>query len=549
MENSAEPHIYKYCVDALTNDGREKSLRGILASVPQITQVDVNRSKRLIRIIAQAPLDLPALTDRLTLQGFHLRDVLKTDNGAAPPVVCETTVTGEMVCYVKGMTCRSCELTIERAWKKVGGVQRIAVQAHSGKARLVCAGASPKQEELQKALGDTSYVVFTDETAFRDACARDRRPSIAEIVGLFALVLLIGTIFLKLGVLKTGVTIGSGMSLGAIFLLGLVAAVSSCIAVTGGVLLSAAAKYNERHPSARPSARMRPVILFVAGRIVGYGLFGGLLGAVGGALAPSSTVTAIFMIVAAAYMTIMGLEMLHIAPAWLKRLMPRMPKSLARRIMNAEGKEHPATPFVLGGATFFLPCGFTQALQLYALTTGSFTAGALALFAFALGTAPSLLALGFASSALKGGFGRFFYKFSGALVVVLGVWNFQNGLALAGYPLRLPEFSAPSTTTTVATETSGTLAGDVQVINMTAGYDGYVPGNFVLRVGKPVRWIIDATDASGCERALVSRKLGIQKYLKPGLNTIEFTPTQPGEVGFSCSMGMYRGSFTVLPSA
>ncbi|NCP77121.1 sulfite exporter TauE/SafE family protein [bacterium] len=41
-----------------------------------------------------------------------------------------------------------------------------------------------------------------------------------------------------------------------------------------------------------------------------------------------------------------------------------------------------------GALTFFLPCGFTLAMQAYAITTGSFITGALTMMAFALGTAP-----------------------------------------------------------------------------------------------------------------------------------------------------------------
>jgi plastocyanin domain-containing protein len=63
-----------------------------------------------------------------------------------------------------------------------------------------------------------------------------------------------------------------------------------------------------------------------------------------------------------------------------------------------------------------------------------------------------------------------------------------------------------------------------------------------------VRWEIDGANAVGCERALVSRKLGIQKLLTSGTTVIEFTPTEAGNIPFSCSMGMYRGSFTVLAS-
>jgi plastocyanin domain-containing protein len=43
-------------------------------------------------------------------------------------------------------------------------------------------------------------------------------------------------------------------------------------------------------------------------------------------------------------------------------------------------------------------------------------------------------------------------------------------------------------------------------------------------------------------------KYGISKSLRAGENIITFTPTQTGEIPFSCSMGMYRGKFIVVDS-
>ena len=253
-------------------------------------------------------------------------------------------------------------------------------------------------------------------------------------------------------------------------------------------------------------------------------------------------------------MLIMGLEMLHLAPRWLKRLMPRMPKQLSHRMLDAEQKEHWAAPFLLGGATFFLPCGFTQALQLYALTTGSFWTSATLLLAFALGTAPALFALGWASSSLKGKKGRFFFQFSGALVIVLGLWNIQNGLAIMGHPLSWPDQGCASTTCSIneSNVSSGvTFDGQTQTLNMAVEQTGYAPSRFTIRAGVPTRWNIDGTNAAGCATVIQSPALGIaQKLLTAGENTIEFTaPTQPGTYPFSCSMGMYRGQITVVANS
>jgi hypothetical protein len=69
-----------------------------------------------------------------------------------------------------------------------------------------------------------------------------------------------------------------------------------------------------------------------------------------------------------------------------------MPKFLAHKIHDLTEKEVKGGAFILGASTFFLPCGFTQALQLYVLAKGSFTTGALTMLAFALGTSGLTLA-------------------------------------------------------------------------------------------------------------------------------------------------------------
>ncbi len=547
MDQSSLSHQYTFSIDALNSKSRADQLQDILKKCLEHAtggqKVETDTENRTLTIFSSEPLDITPIKVALQPHGFHLHEIKESQTSTAHT----TTPTHESkitkIC-IDGMTCHSCEVIVERNWKKLDGVSKVEVSAASGRAKIIHTGSAPTITQLQNALGEGKYIVSLN------GMGQKTKPSFMQLVGLFALVLLIGKIFSSLGLLNTSFSVGAGMSLGTIFIIGLVAASSSCLAITGGLLLSAAAKFNERYGSVGPMGRMRPVFLFVAGRMAGYGLLGGLLGIVGKTLSPSPTVMAFITILAALYMLVMGLDMLQIAPTWLKRLMPRMPRFLSHKVMDAESKEHPLAPLALGAATFFLPCGFTQALQLYALTTGSFTTAALSMMAFALGTAPALLALGWVSSSFKGKAGRFFFKFSGALVVVLGLWNIQNGLTVAGYPLSLPSFSfaAPSV---AALEVNGnvTMDGNTQVIRMAVN-GGYQPSQFTIKAGVPTRWIVDGTNAGGCTSVLVSRQLGIQKLLAVGGNTIEFTaPTQPGTYQFSCSMGMYRGQINVIPNA
>ena len=461
---------------------------------------------------------------------------------------------------VDGMTCHSCEITVERKLRDVAGVKKVDVNSATGTARIICHdGCTVDLQKLQAAIAGEKYTV-------RDLAAKSaeqnqqnlnqQRPSFLRLLGLFALVLLISSLFDKLGIFgqQTGVT--QSMTLAAAIILGLVAGTSSCLAVSGGLLLSSAGKFNERYHGASKSERMRPVFLFVAGRIFSYGFLGGLIGLLGTAFTFSPFTTGMITAVAALYMLIMGLNMLKISPKWLNACLPRMPKILSHRIADAEGKEHWSAPFLLGAATFFLPCGFTQALQVYALTTGSFFGSAAILAGFAIGTAPALLALGWASSSLKGKFGKLFFQFSGALVIVLGLWNMQNGLTLAGYPISLPQFkleSAVSAETDTKQDTDKTdpnvkLEGETQVIRMKLinNRPYYSPSDtFTVKAGLPVRMEIIG-QGYGCRSALQIPKLKVGTYLDQDINILEFTPDKPGQYSFSCSMGMYRGTLNVV---
>lgn len=439
---------------------------------------------------------------------------------------------------VDGMHCRSCELIVERKLKKVPGVASVEASTPRGQVRLDCEdGKPPSLQALNEALSGDGYVLRRP-----DSPSTAKKPSFGQIVGAFASVFLFGWLLSKAGLLKTNFAIDGSAGFWPVFTIGLLAAASSCIAVSGGLLLSSAATYNRRYGSMDGVTRMTPVFMFVAGRVLSYALLGGLIAVLGKALSPSPAATGAIVVLAAVYMFVMGLDMLKIAPPWLKALQPRLPKRVARRIVDAEGREHPATPFAMGALTFFIPCGFTQALQIYALTAGSFAQGGLILAAFALGTAPSLLALGWASTSLKGVTGEKFFRFAGALVVVLGLWNLQNGMTAMGYPLRLPETSSAKASASAADPNVKAVAG-VQVIRMklSAGESFYLPSDtYTVKAGMPVRLEIEGI-GTGCRGQLIVPKAGAKVSLTRQLNVLEFTPKKPGAYAFSCSMGMFPG--------
>lgn len=235
-------------------------------------------------------------------------------------------------------------------------------------------------------------------------------------------------------------------------------------------------------------------------------------------------------------MLLVGLQLLEVSPR-LSGWKISLPKGLAHKlgiethVSRAYSRRRTA---LLGALTFFLPCGFTQAVQLYAVSQGSAWLGAVLLGTFALGTTPGLLLVGTAASTARGNFGRYFFRFAGLVVIGLALFNIVNAKNI---------FSLGTTgDTSVVTDTES----PVRTIRMTQTADGYSPEKLVVHKGERVRWIIDSTDSYTCAVSFVAPKIGVREVLKPGENVIEFTATETGEIPFSCSMGMYRGAIEVV---
>ncbi|MFA6160600.1 MAG: sulfite exporter TauE/SafE family protein [Patescibacteria group bacterium] len=435
---------------------------------------------------------------------------------------------------VEGMTCHSCELMVERSWKNLPGVREVKADSHHGTVKIISDRELDKAE-LQKSLLDQKYKIQDAETA---KIEERKKPSWSELIGLFALAIGLAWVITHLSGLVSGGQIDQNISPGAAMFLGLLASLSSCVAVVSGLLISSTA--HAAAGSNKTSVRVMPVVMFLAGRVASYSMLGGILGWMGAKFAFSPTTTALILAVAALYMILIGLDMLHLLPASVRKYLPGTPKVLSHGILNKAQRSGIWLPVVMGAATFFLPCGFTQALQAYALTTGSFAASAAILGAFAVGTIPGLMLFGLATTAFKGKGGRFALKVAGALVVVLGLLNLRNGVALAG--ISLPSSGSNSSVPSVKSDV-GQMSKQ-QIVKMVATDAGYKPSKISIKVGIPVRWEVD-NQARGCAGTLVASSVGINAVLKPGVNEFNFVPKQTGTIRFSCSMGMYTGQFTV----
>lgn len=445
---------------------------------------------------------------------------------------------------ITGMHCKSCEILLEEKISKVAGVKKVSVHHKKSSADVYYETQKPDAAALAQAVRDAGYDVgIATKGPFFSQNTNDYVELLFAGAALAAIYLMLaGT-----GVLDTNIEFGSSPSMSAVILIGLVAGISTCMALVGGLVLGISARHAELHPEATLAQKFRPHLFFNLGRIVSYAVLGGVIGFAGSFLQLSSNITGLFVAAAGVLMFFIGVRLIEVIPG-LSRVSLLLPKSISTRLLrNHETKEYSHTGAALTGAvTFFLPCGFTQAMQIYAISTGSFTQGALIMSLFALGTMPGLLGIGGLTSLVKGVFARYFFKFVGIVVIALGIFNLQSGLTLAG--IALPQWGSGKSG--VVSEKNAPAEREIvdgkQIVRMDQVAGGYKPNVLTVKKGIPVKWVITSKNQYTCAAFINMPSMNIQQPLTAGENVIEFTPTKTGTLKFTCSMGMYSGVFNVV---
>ncbi len=159
-----------------------------------------------------------------------------------------------------------------------------------------------------------------------------------------------------------------------------------------------------------------------------------------------------------------------------------------------------------------------------------------------------MLTFGAISGLLSKGYTKKVLKFSGVLIIVLGLIMVNRGFALAGVNINpmtaLNNFSKNSDKSN-ANVSKATIEDGVQVIRMTADNNGYTPNAFYVQKGIPVKWIIEGKELNSCNNAIVARDIKVEKKLVSGENIVEFTPGDK-DINFSCWMGMIGGVIKVV---
>lgn len=442
------------------------------------------------------------------------------------------------------MHCVSCEKLLDDEFRQIEGVENVRVDRMKNEAEIDYQNDEPDFEEIKKVAGKFGYEVFEEDAKKEIGGQRNSNLSDWIKAGFIVVVIFFLFRFFQMAGIFDSVDLQSdNVTFGVAFLVGLVASVSSCLAVVGAVIIAFGEKYKSDEKGFFAST-VKPNIFFHFGRLATFFVLGGLLGIIGGELDISGNFVSVFNILIAVVMGWLGLNILGIVPS-ISNLGVRMPKSLTKKWSTLKASEHKAAPFLLGGLSFFLPCGFTQSMQIFALASGSFWVGGLTLFIFALGTIPSLLILGITASWTKNNKMVVFQKVAGMLVVLFAIFTLQSGLALRGVSTDVLSARDMRKTENENNISNQIVVGEQQVVEMRVTNSGFVPNTLKIKKGVPVKWVVKGDQLSGCTNKIIVPSLKISKPLRAGDNIIEFLPTKTGTIPFSCWMGMVKGKFIV----
>ncbi len=440
--------------------------------------------------------------------------------------------------HIGGMTCANCQKKIENILKNTVGITSAKVSYIDGVAEVVYDNEKISLEDIRIMIQALDYTVLPDPEMHTS--------STKKMIGLL---LIIPSLYLflqqfgKLNLFTPSQLAEASMGYGMLFVIGLLTSVH-CVAMCGGINLSQCIPVNKTKVEENGLlSTLRPSLLYNLGRVISYTAVGFVVGGLGSVITFSNTIQGGLKLIAGFFMVIMGVNILGIFP-WLRRFNPRFPAFLGHSIEKKKtGSKNPLFVGLLNG---LMPCGPLQAMQLYALSTGSPIAGALSMFLFSLGTVPFMFCLGALSSALGKKFTGKFMTVGAVLVVVLGMSMFSQGWSLSGW--SIPKVLPNSQGTGDSPESNITIEDGVQIVNSTLSSGSYP--TITVQAGMPVKWVIDAPEGSinGCNNRIFIPEYNIEYQFKKGKNVIEFTPSKTGTFSFSCWMGMIRSTIHVVES-
>lgn len=411
---------------------------------------------------------------------------------------------------VEGISCDHCESEIEDNLKKINSIKEVTFD---GSIVILKYNKSINKTKVKKKLTDLGYAV----KEISDKAIKEDIPVFNLII--IALIILILNLLIKklfgYDFFAVIPVINESISLGMLFIIGLLTSIH-CISMCGSINLVASTGATEK---------IKKPLSYNLGRLISYTLLGGLVGLIGSIFEINKYIQGSIILFASIFMFLYALSMLRILRFNIS-------------IFNVR-KVKTKNSFVIGLLNGLMPCGPLQAMQLYALSTGSFWLGALSMFLFCLGTIPLMLSMGVFINYLSSKIKSVVVKVTSVLILLLSIIMLNRALLTLGVDVT-------SIFSDSDNRLKGTLIDGYQVVEFDLDYGHYE--DIIVQKDIPVKIIINAEKRylAGCNNEIIINEYNIRYKLTEGENIIEFTPTKEGIYYYTCWMNMIKNTIKVV---
>ena len=422
-----------------------------------------------------------------------------------------------MKVYVKieGISCSHCLDTIETNLLREKNIIKVEFQKNIAIIEYV---GKLEKKKIIKLINSLGYL--TQESYISDdiSLLSDKVKPV-EIIIILLIIILVFYLLNKIigfNIFNVIPTIDENITYGMLFVTGLLTSIH-CVSMCGAINLLTVINKTTKRSYKKP-------ILYNLGRLISYTALGGIVGLIGSVLTVNKTVTGIIILLAAIVMFLMALAMLGLIP--LKKL-----KLIRHKTVTAN-------PLIIGLLNGLMPCGPLQAMQVYALSTGSPIKGAISMFLFCLGTIPLMLGTGLFLNKLTGKWKIIVNKIATCLILILSVVMLNQALLYLNIDLFKNNDDS--------TYQKAILKETYQEVKINVSYENYQ--DIIIQKDIPVKLIIhvDEDKLTGCNNEIYLAKYKIKKKLKVGDNIIEFTPTKEETLTYTCYMNMIKNNIKVI---
>ena len=416
--------------------------------------------------------------------------------------------------YVKidGITCDNCRNEISKKLLNEKEIKNVEITKNIAKITFLKKIKERKIIDIINSLGYFTKKEFISENIKNIDSNIKLKEFIIIFVSILSLIILIKKIF-GYNIFNVIPTIDSNISYGMLFVTGILTSIH-CISMCGAINLIST--FNREN-----NINLKKPILYNLGRLLSYTFLGGIVGLIGSIISVNEVVNGLIIIFASIVMFLMSLSMLNVIKF-------KIPKLIKLRVKTNNS-------LIIGLLNGLMPCGPLQAMQIYALSTGSFIKGALSMFLFCLGTIPLMFGIGIIFNVTKGKIRITLNKIASVLILLLSMIMLFRGLSTIGINYNV-----------FNNYTAATIYKNYQEVELDLSYGNY--DDIIVQKSKKVRLIINVKDGylTGCNNVILINEFGIKKKLEVGKNIIEFTPNKVGTYPMNCWMNMITNNIKVI---